>query len=207
MALLKELNLDDNTIVFFTSDNGPIFPRGQTDFFHSSGPLRGRKQQMYEGGIRIPMLARWPGRIGAGTVSDLPWYFADLMPTAAELAGTKAPSGLDGLSVVPTLLGPKAAGHAQAKHDFMYWEFPPYEAKTGAFRKGNPMQAVRMGDWKAVRPKPDAPLELYNLKQDLGETTDVGAKNPKVMERIEAYLKTARTEPSMQLEPKSEWHF
>lgn len=207
MALLKERNLEENTIVFFTSDNGPIFPAGQSDYFHSAGPLRGRKQTMYEGGIRIPMMARWPGRIGAGTVSDLPWYFADFLPTAAELAGAKAPSGLDGMSVVPALLGPKAAGREQSRHEFMYWELPNYVAATGGFRKETPMQAVRMGDWKAVRPKADAPLELYNLRMDIGETANVASENPQVMERIEAYLKTARIEPPAQPEPKSEWHF
>jgi arylsulfatase A len=207
MALLKERNLEENTIVFFTSDNGPIFPAGQSDYFHSAGPLRGRKQTMYEGGIRIPMIARWPGRIAAGTVSDLPWYFADFLPTAAELAGAKAPSGLDGMSVVPALVGPKAAGREQSSHEFMYWELPNYVAATGGFRKEIPMQAVRMGEWKAVRPKADAPLELYNLRQDIGETANVASENPKVMERIEAYLKTARIEPPAQPEPKSEWHF
>jgi arylsulfatase A len=207
MALLKERNLEENTIVFLTSDNGPIFPAGQSDYFHSAGPLRGRKQTMYEGGIRIPMIARWPGRISAGTVSDLPWYFADFLPTATELAGAKTPSGLDGMSVVPALLGPKAAGREQSRHEFMYWELPSYVAATGGFRKELPMQAVRMGDWKAVRPKADAPLELYNLRKGIGETANVASENPQVMERIEAYLKTARVEPPVQPEPKSEWHF
>jgi len=213
MSLLKELKLDDNTIVFFTSDNGPVVPaaRGQgrenADFFKSAGPLRGRKTTMYEGGIRVPMIARWPGRIAGGGTSDLPWYFADFLPTAAELAGAKTPSGLDGMSVVPELLGAQASGRAQKRHEFMYWELPTYEAKTGTFRPGAPMQAVRMGDWKAVRPKLDGMLELYNLARDIGETTNIAAENPKVMERIETYLKTARTEPPQQLEPKSEWHF
>ena len=208
MALLNERNLDDNTIVFFASDNGPIYPQNQTDYFHSAGPLRGRKQQMYEGGIRIPMIARWPGRVAAGTVNDLPWYFADFLPTAAELAHVKPQAGLDGLSVVPTLLGTKVAGHEQARHEFMYWELPKYDGKTGTFPKEDPMQAVRMGEWKAVRPKPNAPLELYNLKQDVGESRNVAAENSKVMERIETYLKTARTEPPPQREPKDpEWHF
>ena len=202
MALLKELKLDDNTIVFFASDNGPIFPAGLGDFFHSAGPLRGRKQTMYEGGIRIPMIARWPGRITPGAVSDLPWYFADFLPTAAELAGVKPPSGLDGISVVPELLGRK-----QSRHEFMYWELPRYVAAAGGFRKETPMQAVRMGEWKAVRPQPDAPLELYNLTQDIGEATNVASQNPNVMAQIEAFLKTARTEPPLQPEPKSEWHF
>jgi arylsulfatase A-like enzyme len=208
MSLLKERGLEDNTIVFFASDNGPIFPLKQADYFHSAGPLRGRKQQMYEGGIRVPMIARWPGRIAAGATSDLPWYFADFLPTAAELAGAKAPAGLDGMSVVPELLGAKAAGRRQSRHEFMYWELPTYDAKTGTFPKQQPMQAVRMGEWKAVRPKANAPVELYNLKQDIGETTNVAEQNPQVMARIETYLKTARTEPLPQMEPKNpDWHF
>jgi arylsulfatase A len=208
MTLLAELKLDGNTIVFFTSDNGPIFPLNLADYFRSSGPLRGRKMQMYEGGIRTPMIVRWPDRIAAGTVNDLPWYFADFLPTAAELAGVKAPGGLDGMSVVPTLLGEKAAGHQQSRHDFMYWELPIYDAATGTFKNEVPAQAVRMGDWKVVRPQANAPLELYNFRQDLGETTNVAAQNPGVMARIETYLKTARTEPLPQREPENaEWHF
>jgi arylsulfatase A len=204
MALLKELHVDDNTIVFFTSDNGPVTPnrRGSNsgedpDFFHSAGPLRGRKTTMYEGGIRVPMIARWPGRIAAGKTNDLPWYFADFMPTAAELAGAKAPAGIDGMSVAPALLG-----GSQKRHEFMYWELPTYQAKTGTFLPGAPLAAVRMGDWKAVRPGQDAPLELYNLAKDTGEKTNVAAENPKVMEKIETYLKTARAEPPVQIEPK-----
>lgn len=208
MALLKELKLDNNTIVFFASDNGPIFAPNQTDYFHSAEPLRGHKQQMYEGGIRVPLIARRPGRIAAQTVSDLPCYFADFLPTAAELARVKPASGLDGLSIVPTLVGAKTAGHEQARHEFMYWELPTYNSKTGTFPKEDPLQALRMGDWKAVRPKANAPLELYNLKDDPGETTNVAARSPQVMERIEAYLRTARTEPLPQLQPKNaEWHF
>jgi arylsulfatase A len=204
LSLIEELHMSDDTIVIFASDNGPISGQNQGDYFHSAGPLRGRKQQMYEGGIRVPMIARWPGRIAAGSTSDLPTYFADFMPTAAELAGGKAPSGIDGISIVPTLLG----GRSQPKHEFMYWELPTYAAKTGTFPPQQPMMGVRMGDWKAVRPKADAPLELYNLKQDLGETKNVAAETPQVMARIETYLKTARTEPRPQMEPKNpDWHF
>jgi arylsulfatase A len=205
MALLRELKIDDNTIVFFTSDNGPALPIKGDDFFRSKGPLRGHKQNFYEGGIRVPSIVRWPGRVPAGAVSDHPWYFADFMPTAVELAGAKAPSGLDGISIVPAVLGAKAVGRAQPKHEFMYWELPRYDAKRGEFFKEIPMQAVRMGDWKAVRPKPNGPLELYNLKQDIAETKDVAAGNPKVMARIEEYLKTARVEPRPQQEPKDDW--
>jgi arylsulfatase A len=200
LALLKELKLEENTVVFFTSDNGPAMSLRQDDYFNSAGPFRGHKQNLYEGGIRVPMIARWPGHIGAGALSDFAWSFADFLPTAAELAGAAAPKGLDGFSVVPTLLGKK-----QAPHEFLYWELPRYDAKQGTFMPGTPMQAVRMGEWKAVRPAPGAPLELYNLKRDSGETANLAADNPKVMARIEEYLKTARVEPRPQKDPPSRW--
>jgi arylsulfatase A-like enzyme len=195
MALLKELSLEENTIVFFASDNGGAPALWGDDYFHSNGPLRGHKQDFYEGGIRVPALARWPGKIAAGTVSHHPWSFCDVMPTLAEIAGTSAPKGIDGISVTPTLLGAKAAGREQHRHEFMYWELPRYDAKTGEPRNELPAAAVRMGDWKAVRPKPDAKLELYNLKNDPGETHDLAAESLEVMARIERYLKAARTEP------------
>jgi arylsulfatase A-like enzyme len=195
MALLKELSLEENTIVFFASDNGGAPALWGDDYFHSNGPLRGHKQDFYEGGIRVPMLARWPGKIAAGTVSHHPWSFCDVMPTLAEIAGTSAHTGIDGISVAPTLLGAKAAGRAQQRHEFMYWELPRYDARTGEPRNELPAAAVRMGDWKAVRPKPDARPELYNLNNDPGETHDLATESPEVMARIEQYLKTARTPP------------
>jgi arylsulfatase A-like enzyme len=201
MALLKELKLDRDTLVFFTSDNGDAERLRGDDYFHGAGPYRGHKQNLYEGGIRAPMIARWTGRIKPGATSSLVWYFGDFYPTAAELAGQPAPKGLDGISIVPELLGRPG----QKRHEFLYWELPAYQAATATFRKGLPMQAVRMGDWKAVRPKPDAPLELYNLKTDVGESKNVAAENPAVMARIEKYLATARVEPREQKEPPSEW--
>ena len=128
---------------------------------------------------QIPMIARWPGTVPAGRVSDHPWAHWDLFPTLTELAGTTAPSGLDGLSMTRAL-----RGQAQPTHDFFYWEF----------HERGFQQAVRMGPWKAVRLKKDAPLELYQLERDPGERTDVAAANPAVVEKIEAYLRTARTE-------------
>jgi arylsulfatase A-like enzyme len=178
---LKELGLDEKTIVFFSSDNGPHREGGgDPAFFQSSGPLRGIKRDLYEGGIRVPTIVRWPGTVKAGAVSTHVWTFADFLPTAAELAGAKAPAGIDGLSIVPTLLG---TGE-QKRHEFLYWEF-----HERGFR-----QAVRTGDWKAVRLGLNGPLELYNLKDDLAETTNVAAKHPEVVAKIEAYLKGARTE-------------
>lgn len=196
MALLKELQIDGNTLVFFTSDNGPALPLVGDQYFRSSGPLRGWKQDLYEGGIRVPSIARWPGKIPGGVVSDLAWCFQDFMPTAADLAGTAVPKGIDGLSIVPTLAPKLTPGRKQEKHSFLYWELPRVEQKNRwAYRKETPMQAVRMGDWKAVRPKPDGPLELYNLKEDIGETRDVARDHARVLAQIEDYLKGARTEP------------
>lgn len=197
LSLLSQLKLDRNTIVFFCSDNGVSAHMRQDGFFKGEGAFRGAKGDMYEGGIRVPMIARWPGRIRAGSRSGLPWYFPDFFATAAELSGGKLPAGLDGLSVIPALFG----RGRQERHEFMYWELPRYVAKTGEFAKEIPMQAVRMGEWKAVRPKPNAPLELYNLKADIGEQNNVAARNPKAMARIEKYLETARVEPRPQKEP------
>jgi arylsulfatase A-like enzyme len=178
---IKKLNLDRQTIVIFTSDNGP-HQEGGVDpaFFKSSGPLRGIKRDLYEGGIRVPAIVRWPGQVAPGTTSDFPWAFWDFLPTAAELAKAPLPDGLqiDGQSIVPTL-----HGKPQKPHDFLYWEF---------HEKGS-QQAVRMGDWKAVR-KFGGALELYDLKSDLGETNNVASAHPDEVKRIEAYLSKARTE-------------
>lgn len=195
VALLKELKLERDTLLFFTSDNGSAVAAWD-DFFASNGPLRGHKRNLYEGGIRVPAIARWPGRIRAGTVSRMPRYFCDFLPTAAELAGVRPLNGLDGISIVPELLGAKAVGREQARHEFMYWELPVFE--SGRFRDEVPCQAVRMGQWKAVRPEPGGRLELYNLEEDIGETRDLAAERPGVMARIEEYLRTARTEPRPQ---------
>jgi arylsulfatase A-like enzyme len=178
---LKDLGLDENTVVFFSSDNGPHKEGGaDPQFFHSSGPLRGFKRDLTEGGIRVPMLARWPGKIKAGAVSDQVWAFWDFLPTAADLAGARVPDGLDGISVAPTLLG----RGEQKQHESLYWEF----------HERGFQQAVRLGDWKALRLKPDGPLELYDLKDDVGEKHNVAGKHPEVVARVEAYLKGARTE-------------
>lgn len=185
MRTLQTAGLDERTVVFFASDNGPrSSPAPQltevADFFDSNGPLRGYKRDMYEGGIRVPMLVRWPGRIKAGAVNATPWGFADVMATMAELAGGKPAPGSDGVSLAPVLLG-----QAQNVGErFLYWEF---------FERGFE-QAVRWGQWKAVRHALGRGLELYDVAADAGETTDVAAKRPDVIARIEAYLKTARTE-------------
>jgi arylsulfatase A-like enzyme len=181
MKRLKDLELDEKTIVFFSSDNGPHKEGGHDPtFFNSAGPLRGFKRDLTEGGIREPMIVRWPGRIKAGAESDQVGAFWDFLPTAADLAGAKTPVGLDGASLAPTLLGTGK----QAQHEFLYWEF----------HERGFQQAVRMGDWKALRLKVGGPLELYDLKDDVGEAHNVAADHADVVAKVEAYLKGARTE-------------
>ncbi|MBN1342783.1 MAG: arylsulfatase [Phycisphaerae bacterium] len=186
MALLSELGIGDNTIVFFTSDNGPSYGPGDPEFFKAAGPLRGVKASLYEGGIRVPMIVRWPGKVGAGSASDHAWYFADVMPTLAELGGAKSPEGVDGVSVAATLLG----RGVQGKREYMYWEF------DGG-------RAVRAGQWKAVRgPRRGAKLELYDLSSDIGETRDVAADHPDVVAKMTGYMNGAHTPCRPQIEPK-----
>ncbi|MHC4692349.1 MAG: sulfatase-like hydrolase/transferase [Planctomycetota bacterium] len=184
LDLLKELNLKDNTIVFFTGDNGgqdrfrsKEHPRG---FF---GPnvdpkteveLRGGKGNLYEGGLRIPFIVRWPGRIKPGRVSDLLFYQPDVLPTLAELTGAQSPANIDGLSFLPELIGPEAAGSKQQKHKFLYWEY-------------GSQVAVRMNNFKAIRPKKNAQWQLYDLSTDVSETTDIAAKHPKILARMRAF--------------------
>jgi arylsulfatase A-like enzyme len=181
LAQLRALGLEQDTIVFFSSDNGPHQEGGVTaKFFDSSGPLRGIKRDLYEGGLRVPTLVRWPGHVPAGVVSEQVWAFWDFLPTACELAGVRAPTGLDGISMVPALLGQKQTN----QHDFLYFEFHEKASQ----------QAVIMQDWKAVRLRPGAPLEIYDLKSDPGETNNVAARQPEIAAKAEQYLKTARTE-------------
>jgi len=178
--LLKSRGIDRRTLVLFTSDNGPHQEGGaKPEFFKSSGGLRGIKRDLYEGGIRVPMIAYMPGTVPSGRVSDHPWAHWDMLPTLADLAGTKPPAGLDGLSMAPALRGEKAP-----THEFMYWEF----------HERGFQQAVRTGRWKAVRLKPGAPLELYDLTADPLEQHEAAAAHPDIVAKIETYLKTARTE-------------
>lgn len=200
LSLLDELSIADNTVVFFTSDNGAALPIRKENYFESTAGLRGHKQNMYEGGIRVPMVARWPGRIPKDVTNERPWMFQDVLPTLADIAGTKPLAKVDGHSILPTLLGKQ-----QPPHQFLYWELPRYNSKTKSFADEIPMQAVRMGDWKAVRPEPNGKLELYNLKADPYEERDVAAQYPKIMERIEAYLKVARTPPRPQSMPEPDF--
>ena len=177
---LHERGIDENTIVFFTSDNGPHREGGHDpDFFGSRGPLRGIKRDLYEGGIRVPTLVRWPGKIEPGQVSDQTWAFWDVVPTLAELGGAAAPSDIDGISMVPALLG-----KSQRQHEYLYWEF-----HERGFR-----QAIRMGRWKGVRLANGAKIELYDLAKDLGEKNNIAGEHPAVVKKIEHLMQTARTE-------------
>jgi arylsulfatase A-like enzyme len=177
--LLRERGLAERTLVLFTSDNGPHREGGgDPDFFRSAGGLRGIKRDLYEGGIRVPMIARWPGTIPAGRVSDHVWAHWDLLPTLAEVAGARAPAGLDGRSMRLALRGERQPGH-----EFLYWEF----------HERGFQQAVRSGRWKAVRLSARGPLELYDLDADPGESRDLAPTHPEAVARIEGYLRTART--------------
>jgi arylsulfatase A len=180
VELLRARGLDRRTLIIFTSDNGPHQEGGaDPEFFKSSGGLRGIKRDLYEGGIRVPMIASWAGNIAAGTTTMFAAAHWDWFPTFAELAGVKPPPGLDGTSLVRTL-----QGKPQPAHEFMYWEF----------HERGFQQAVRMGNWKAVRLAKDQPLELYNLADDPTEFTNVASKHPDVVAQIEKYLETARTD-------------
>jgi len=184
MEQLRLLGLADNTLVIFTSDNGPHNESNHNlARFEPSGPLRGIKRSLTDGGIRVPAIAWWPGTVPADVDSGHVGYFGDWFATAAELAGAELPDGLDSISFVPTLLG---RTEDQRKHEFLYWEF---------HERGFSQAALYQGRWKGIRERSmDAPLQLYDLENDLGETTDVADKHPDIVARIDAYLRTARSE-------------
>jgi arylsulfatase A-like enzyme len=184
VAKLEALGIADNTLIIFTSDNGPHQEAGHNpDFFDSNGPLRGYKRDLYEGGLRVPMVARWPGQVPAGAVTDHISAFWDVLPTVADLSGTQAPDDIDGISFLPTLLG----DDDQAQHDYLYWEFHELKGRV----------AIRKGDWKGVRYNvaldADSPLELYNLAEDIGEANNVADQHPEIVAELNALIKGART--------------
>jgi arylsulfatase A len=180
---LESLDIADNTIVIFTSDNGPHREGGaDPEYFNSNGPLKGAKRDLYEGGIRVPMIVKWPSKIKANTTSDHISAFWDVMPTIADITSADISSSIDGISFLPTLLQ-----QAQTEHEYLYWEFHE--------RGGR--QAVRKGKWKAVKynvlKEPHRPLELYDLANDISEDNDVALQYPEVVQEMEAILSQART--------------
>jgi arylsulfatase A len=191
LALLEELGLSEDTLVVVTSDNGPTHVKDQvdTEFFESAGPLRGLKGSVYEGGVRVPLIARWPGRIEAGSLSRLPVAHYDVPATLAGLLGIAPPAGTDGLSFLPALLG---RPRRQEEHEYLFWDFAGYGGQL----------AVRMGPWKGVkrdlRKDPDAPLELYDLGRDIAESENVAARHPDIAARIEGLMLEAREVPEVE---------
>lgn len=191
LKLLNELGIDDNTLVLFTSDNGPHQEGGhQHEFFDSNGPLRGFKRSMHDGGIRVPLIARWPGKVSPGTTTDHPSAFWDFLPTACEIAGAESNADTDGISYLPTLLGKKE----QLKHEYLYW----------ASQEGATAVGVRHGKWKLVQYRPakkknrevtdSDDWRLYNLNNDIGEETDVAPDHPQIVAEIRAMLKRDQLE-------------
>ncbi len=182
VSLVKQLGLEEDTLIMFSSDNGPTYRRlGGSDsvFFNSAGKFRGYKGDLWEGGIRVPMVASWKGKIKPGSESDLISALWDMFPTFCDVSGAKTPENIDGISLLPTLLGKGE----QKKHEYLYWEFPSYGGQ----------QAVRMGKWKGIRrnlfKKPDAPLMLFDLESDIGEQTDIAKDHPEVVKKIRAAMK------------------
>jgi arylsulfatase A-like enzyme len=199
--LLKENNIDKNTIVFVCGDNGgqdyfkngdpnkpkpnkPPFPGGF--FGPNTDPVtgkkfRGGKRNLYEGGLRIPMVIRWPGKTQPGQISDFLWYFPDILPTLADLAHTEIPENIDGISVVPTLLGENNTRARQLKHTYLYWEFQN-------------QVAIRIDHWKGIRLDKNKPFELYNLLHDIEEKENIANRHPDIVAKMEEYALEAHSE-------------
>lgn len=187
LDLLRELHLEDNTLVIFTSDNGAGGETANNQFFGSAGGLRGAKGTLWEGGLRAPMIVRWPGHVPAGAVNDFVTAFWDFLPTAAELAGAKVPPRVDGISIVPTL-----SGKTQPPAAYLYWEAPQQNVLT---------KAARLGQWKGYQPAAGAPVQLYDLGNDRAEEHDVAAAHPDVREQIEAIMVAAHSEVKIPPKP------
>lgn len=188
LAKLDELGLSENTLVIFSSDNGPHKEGGaDPDFFNSSGGFRGYKRDLYEGGIRVPFIVRWPGKVKSGSQSDFKGAFWDIMPTLVDLAGLDRPRYTDGLSFLPTLLG---KADRQTQHPYLYWEFHEMGGR----------QAIRSDKWKAIRLNAltaHPVTELYDLEKDPGETTDLAAAHPDVVAQLEGYMDRAHRESAV----------
>jgi arylsulfatase A-like enzyme len=194
--LLNELNLQKETIVFFCSDNGAS--NRFENSLNSCGNLRGQKRSMYEGGLRVPLIVKWPDKIRAGTTSDLPVYFPDIFPTLAELANINTGmKKMDGISFLPELTGKKK----QEKHNYMYWELPIYEWSKREY-SGKLQQAVRHDQWKMVRHNDEKPWELYNLSRDPAESNNIAEKHPEIIEEMNQWVEKNRLNMIPQKEPE-----
>jgi arylsulfatase A-like enzyme len=192
LAHLKELGLDRKTLVLFSSDNGPHREGGnRPEFFEASGPVRGTKRDLTDGGIRVPLLARWPGKIKAGVVSPQVGYFGDMMATFGELAGVQLPAGLDSVSLIPTLLD----RGTQKQHEYLYWEF--HEAPGLPGGKGFSQAVLLEGRWKGIRMyRRSAPMVLYDLSNDVAEQKDLAGSRPDLVARISWIMQRARSDSS-----------
>ena len=181
LEALQKLKIEENTVVIFSSDNGPHKEGGvDPKFLQSAGPFRGHKRDLTEGGIRVPLIVRWPARVATNQVSDLLTANWDFLPTAAEIAGVPPPKDIDGISIFPTLIGQTQTN----RHDYLYWEF----------HERGFQQAIRTANWKAIRPQAAEKLELYDLKGDPGEKKNVAEENPEVLAKFEKLFQEARTD-------------
>lgn len=176
MELLKELKLDENTIIFYTSDNGPNKPFVKP--LNSAGGLRGFKRSLYEGGIRAAMSVRWPGKVAEGTTNEFQWDMRDIFPTLCDIANIDPPENLDGISVLPSILGKE-----QTQRHHLYWEYhSPFQ------------QAVRMGDWKGIRFGTKEPIEIYDLSKDISESQNIAPGHPEIVAEMIEIMNNSRTE-------------
>ncbi len=185
MQMLKKLGVDENTLVVFTSDNGAEYT---SPFFENNKPFKGKKRDVYDGGVHVPFIAKWPSKIKAGSTTEHISAFWDFLPTASEIAGVKPSKEIDGISYLPTLLG---KDRQQKKHEYLYWEF----------NEGTPKQAIRYENWKVIKLW-NKPVELYDISKDIGEINDVSKDNPELVTKFTKILESARTNnPNYKLEP------
>jgi len=199
---IEKLGLEKETIIIFTSDNGPVYERVggvDSDFFNSSGPLHGRKGSLYEGGIRVPMIAQWTGKIQPGTINDSPFAFWDVLPTLCEVSGSKTPGDTDGISFLPTLL---CDNNSQEEHESLYWEFPSYGGQA----------AMIKGDWKLlvgnlISEKDSISVQLFNLSNDTGESTDLSGETPEKVTEILLEMRQSHIHSDLFAFPELEYFY
>jgi len=192
---LKDLNIYDNTLLIFCSDNG-----GDLKFakYKTNGDLRGHKRELYEGGLRVPMIATWPRHITPGSTLDMSIYFPDMMPTFAEAIKKEVPKEIDGISILPWMKDPKKKQRSR----YLYWEYPGYDRKSKSHSDSKFVQALRVKNWKMIRNGKDKDWEFYDLFTDPNETDDMAAYHPAKMKKYKEWIKKNRVEPMAQIEPE-----